>query len=521
MDPAARTLPGLLERAARSFPDRIAAVEGTTRLSFAELLAQVHRMANLLHARGIRRGDRVALMMPPSVPHLIAYFGTALLGAIPVAFHVRESEPTLRRIADSIMPRLLVYDVAYQAKAEALLADAPQIAGRVRAVSTLAADPGGAPDAPLIPRDLALYPADHDRIALSPDDIATIVLSSGTTGLPKGVIHTHGSVTGGVEQGAEYMGHGPEAATINIFTTAFVGWLNCTLPQLHAGSKIVYLPKWDPAEYLRTIATERITCFILVPTMWRMLLAAGPEAHDLSSVTRVGFAGEAIDAETMRAIRARVCDRVMNTYGTTETGPWGGCTIMLPEDYARGGDLRSIGRAAFGVGIRVIAPGGAVDDVLSPGTEGELILRGPSLAAQIWDRPELTRKVFDNGWWRSGDLATMDADGYITLSGRVDDMIISGGINIMPGQIEDLLLTHASVRECAVAGVPSADWGQEITAFVIAQGRPDEAALRAHLTASDLSHYKHPRRYVFLDDLPKGHTGKINRKALKESLAKV
>jgi len=519
MEPAARTLPALLDRAARLFPDRVAAVEGDCRLTYTELQGQVRRMANLLRISGVARGDRVALLMPPSVPHLVTYLGIGLLGAVPVAFHVRESGQTLRKIAESIKPRLLVYDVAYADTAEALLRQVPQIRGRVRAVSTLAPDPGGPEGVPVIPRDLAVMPDSLGPVTVTPEDIGAIVLSSGTTGLPKGVVHTHGSLTGGLKQGADCMGGTNRDAIINIFTTAFVGWLNCTLPQLHSGAKIVYLPKWDAVQYLETIAVERITFFILVPTMWRMLMAAGPEHHDISSLRGVGFAGEPMDAETMRAIRARVCDRVFNTYGTTETGPWGGCTIMRPEDYDRGGDLRSIGRPADSVEMRVIAPGGDIAQPLPVGAEGELVVHGPSLAIGIWDRPDLTAKAFDNGWWRSGDLAVMDGQGFVTLSGRVDDMIISGGINIMPGSIEDALLTHPGVRECAVVGLHSHEWGQEITGFIVPEGDVCARNLRDFLGSTDLSPYKHPRRYVFVDALPKGNTGKINRKALKQTYA--
>jgi len=523
------TIPALLRRSAARFGLREALVEGDIRLTHAELLDQALRMAALLQAQGVRRGDRVALLMPPSVAHTIAFLGCAEIGAIAVSLHVRETGDTLAGIARLIAPRALIHDPVHADKARAVLEAGAGIGLSITATSTLSPDAGPEPTTPAalcIPRDLARYPAQHAATRVWPQDTAAIVLSSGTTGLPKGVMHSHGTLCASARAGMRYLGETPDTAGMNIFSTAFIGWFNCTLPFLRAGGKVVFLPKWEPSDYLRTVERERITSFILVPTMWRMLLAAQPGAHDLSSLRQVGFAGEAMDPSTLERIRKTVCARVMNTYGTTETGTWGGCTVMLPEDYAAGADLRSVGRAAEGVEIRIIAPGGAIDQPLPPGTEGELVIRGPSVASRIWERPDLEARVFKDGWWRSGDLAVMDAQGLVTLAGRIDDMIISGGINIMPGPIEEALLAHPQVHECAVLGLPSPDWGQEVTACIVpvstapAESSLDAGVLADHLARTGLAGYKRPRRFVFLKDLPKGNTGKVSRKLLRERLTK-
>ena len=515
------TIPALLRLSAARYGPREALVEGGIRLTHAELLDQALRMAALLQAQGVRRGDRVALLLPPSVVHAIAFLGCAEIGAIAVSLHVRETGDTLASIARLIAPRTLIHDPVYADKARAVLEACGGITLSITATSTLS--PDAAPQTALcIPRDLARYPAQHVATRVWPQDTAAIVLSSGTTGLPKGVMHSHATLCASARAGMRYLGDAPDTAGMNIFSTAFIGWFNCTLPFLHAGGKVVFLPKWEPSEYLRTIAREQITTFILVPTMWRMLLAAQPGAHDLSSLRQVGFAGEAMDPATLERIRTTVCARVMNTYGTTETGTWGGCTVMLPEDYAAGADLRSVGRAAEGVEVRIIAPGGAIDQPLPPGTEGELAIRGPSVASRIWERPDLEEQVFRDGWWRSGDLAVMDGAGLVTLAGRIDDMIISGGINIMPGPIEEALLAHPQVRECAVLGLPSPQWGQEVTACIVpvspTQSDLDAGVLEDHLARTGLAGYKRPRRFVFLEDLPWGNTGKVSRKLLRARL---
>ncbi|MGY6537009.1 MAG: class I adenylate-forming enzyme family protein [Pararhodobacter sp.] len=519
------TIPLLLRHSAARFGTGEALVEGNIRLTHGALLDQALRMGAMLQALGVRRGDRVALLMPPSVAHAIAFLGCAEIGAIAVSLHVRETGETLARIARTIAPRALIHDPVYADKAHAVLEAGAGIARTIHAVSTLTP---AAPDAqtPCIPRDLAHYPADHSATRIWPQDTAAIVLSSGTTGVPKGIMHSHATLCASAGAGMRYLGDTPDTAGINGFSTAFIGWFNCTLPFLRAGGKVVFLPKWDPDNYLAAIAGERITTFILVPTMWRMLLAAGPEKHNLSSLRRVGFAGEPMDPATMRRIREIICPAVMNTYGTTETGTWAGCTVMLPQDYANGADPRSVGRAAKDVEIRIIPAGGNIDHPLPPGSEGELVIRGASVAQRIWEQPTLEARVFDRGWWRSGDLAVMDAAGFVTLSGRVDDMIISGGINIMPAPIEEALLSLPQVRECAVLGLPHPQWGQEVTACIVpAQGSAgtrgdlDAARLLKHLETAGIAGYRRPRRFVFLDDLPKGNTGKVSRKLLRQRIA--
>jgi acyl-coenzyme A synthetase/AMP-(fatty) acid ligase len=307
------------------------------------------------------------------------------------------------------------------------------------------------------------------------------------------------------------------AISVNTFTTAFIGWYNCTLPFLYGASKIIYLSRWDPQEFLQTIEREKVTVCFLVPTMWRMLLreAAGKD-YDLSSLERIGYAGEPMDTRTMAELRRKICPNVINTYGTTESGSWGGCTVMLPEDYVGDARIESVGRPGMEVEIRVIRPGGPVDEPVPRGEEGEILISGPSVAGQLWEQPALSRRIFDGRWWRSGDVGRMDEDGYVYLKGRVDDMIITGGINVFPGEVEDALLSHPKVSECAVIGLPSEHWGQQVTAFVICTGIVTADELMEHVDRTSLSSYKKPREYRFVDELPRGNTGKVSRKLLRD-----
>lgn len=519
MSDQALTLRDLVRRAAERYPDNEAVVDSTSRYTYSELLDRIERMAKLLHTKGVRKGDRIALLMPPSASHVIALFGAIELGAIPCALHAREAENTLLAIIERLSPRVLVYDGAFAQKAQSLLNKSCLISAAIRSVSAITPQDQvtTGPD-PIIPAGLDQYKLDFEPMPVALDDTAVIALSSGTTGIPKGVMHTHRTLVASGRCGAPYMSAHSKACSINIFTTAFIGWYNCTLPFLYGGSKIVYLSQWDPKSYLQTIQDENATVCFLVPTMWRMLLRENPQSFDLSSLERVGYAGEPMDTATMAQIRKLICPSVINTYGTTETGSWGGCSVMMPQDYADKSKIESVGKPGTGVEIRVINPSGSVDDVVAAGEDGEVIFSGPSVANQLWEQPALGRKIFQQGWWRSGDMGSMDEQGYLYLKGRIDDMIITGGINVLPGQIEEAVLSHPAVSECVVIGLPSQQWGQQVTAFVTCCEQISGEELAEHVNQSALSSYKKPREYRFVEQLPRGNTGKVSRKLLRDQV---
>ena len=460
-------------------------------------------------------------MMPPSVSHLIALFGAIELGAIPVALHVRESESILAEILERISPRVLVYDGAFSEKAASLCKQVPFITASICSESGITPrEKLSSTSDPLIPGDLDNYELDFEPMPVSADETAVIALSSGTTGIPKGIMHTHRTLVASARNGALYTEATEDSTTINIFTTAFIGWYNCTLPFIYGASRLIFISQWDPQGILETIQNEKVTVFFLVPTMWRMLISNNIEDYDFSSLQRVGYAGEPMDSSTMTVIRDKICSKVVNTYGTTETGSWGGCTVMLPEDYESGINLESVGKAAEGVEVRIIEPGGRTDQVVPAGEEGEVIFRGPSVASQIWEQKEIADKIFDNGWWRSGDQGVLDKDGYLYLQGRLDDMIISGGINVLPGQIEETILGHPAVNECVVLGLPNEKWGQQITAFILKKEEVSAEELAEHVNNSSLSAYKKPRTYYFMDKFPRGNTGKVSRRLLFDQISK-
>jgi acyl-CoA synthetase (AMP-forming)/AMP-acid ligase II len=223
-----------------------------------------------------------------------------------------------------------------------------------------------------------------------------------------------------------------------------------------------------------------------------------------------------MDQATLNRIRERISPHVINIYGTTETGSCSAGTVMFEEDMTKPGKLSSVGKPLLNADLRVIVPGGDADDEVPPGEAGEVIIRGPSVAGAVWDDAEATRRIFRGPWWYSGDLGRIDADGYLFLEGRTDDMIVTGGINVLPARVEGVLLTHPSVAEVAVVGVLDETWGQRITAFVVCKAEGlDAEQLDRFVRDSDLSDYQRPRSYVMVPALPRTATGKLDRRALR------
>ncbi len=522
------TVREMLHRCAKWFPNNEAVVDETTRYTYKELLEKAQQCATLYHELGVRKGDRVAFMLYPSTVHCIALFAAFELGALPVALHIRESVKALSLTIDRLSPRVLVYDASMEGVAQKLLKLCPEVTGAVRATSSVPAQPHSdvKPSAE-IPADLGNYKMDFEPMPVYETDPVAIVLSSGTTGIPKGIVHSNRTFVEGA-RGAVYNYNGikPTDAFLNIFTTSFIAWFNSSLPFFNVGAKVVFRTKWDPIVYLEAVQDEKVTAPFLVPTMWRMLFEQGADRgdYDLSSVKVALFSGEIMDPHTLKKIRESICSRVINIYGTTESGASAGA-VMFEEDMI-GERLASVGKAMLNADIRVIRPGGTRHDEVPNGEAGEVIIRGPSVANLVWDNPAIARKIFEpdgaDTWWHSGDMGHFDEEGYLYLEGRTDDMIISGGINIMPGRVEDVLRSHPDVAEVAVVGVPHPEWGQRVKAFVISK-RTDltEAKLDQFMKDSDLADFQRPRMYEFLNDLPRTATGKIHRKELREKSRKV
>jgi fatty-acyl-CoA synthase len=514
------TVVNAFDRVARWFPDNEAVIDSSSRLTFRMLDEQSRRCAALLASLGAERGEPIAILAAPTSIYLVAWFGAIRFGAVPMVLHTRESAAVLARICAKMKPTILIYDASMEAAAGAIAAENPGLRALVRATSGLAAEPApGVEAAATIPADLARFPADMPLADPAEDDPAIIVLSSGTTAVAKGVVHSHRTLIENARCNLYlYGGIKPSDRSVVPLSTAFIGCYNGWLPFLNVGGCTIFMERFELAQLAPLVEREKATHVFLTPTLWRRFLASNVAGVDFSSVRQIGFAAEPMDAATLRQLRDQISPNVVQMYGSTEAGA--AATCMWAEDMV-GERLVSVGKPMVNVDLRIVKPGGNPDEELPRGDTGEILVSSPSLAVGIWRDPEMTKTVFAEGrgkrWWRSRDLGRVDRDGFLFIEGRHDDMIISAGINVMPARVEDVLLSHPAVRECAVVGVPHPEFGEQIQAFIVASDSTlDQAALDRHVLASELSPYQRPRKYYFVSELPRTPTNKVSRKILRE-----
>jgi len=515
------TIPNSFARNARWFAGGESVVDSSTRLTYAELDVLSLRAASLFAGLGAQPGKPLALLCLPSAIYLVAWLGAVRLGALPMALHTRESAATLAGICRKMQPGILVYDASMEELVAGVSAHYPQLSALVKAHSALPAKRGETVRASAaIPGDLHRVEPKARLATPREDDPAIIVLSSGTTSLPKGVVHTHRSLIENARSNLYmYQGILPGDRSLVPLSTAFIGCYNGWFPFFNAGACTIFMEHFDLAAVPRLVRDERATHVFLTPTLWRRILNAEDAGANFRSVRLIGFAAEPMDAATLKRLREQISPNVVQVYGSTELGAAATC---ITAEEMLGERLISVGRPLVNSEIRVVTPGGKPDQPVPAGEVGEVLISSPSLAAGIWGDPEATAAAFvidgERRWWRSRDLGRMDDGGYLYLEGRRDDMIISGGINIMPARVEDVLLAHPGVAECAVIGVPSPEWGEEVQAFIVGRDpKLDAAAMEGHVRASELSPYQRPRVYHFVRELPRTSTNKVLRRTLRET----
>jgi acyl-coenzyme A synthetase/AMP-(fatty) acid ligase len=509
--PAIETLSDLFIRSAQWRGRDELFVDDDIRIGGAQALDEALRMARGFADNGAAPGEVIAYLCRSSARHAVAWFAAPLGGRIACSLHVRETPERLGQALAWLETKLLVHDDDLEAQAIAA------IAASGLAIRRISLGRRGGADADYAAIVAATAPLDVAAHRPKPEDIAAIVFSSGTTGKPKGITHSQKTLLEAAKGGQVVMGPiTPDSATLLYMQPSFAAWPIIVLPYVAGKAKVCFGKLFTPAAFLDACQRERITLAPLVPTMWRMVFEASPENYDLSSLTLVSISGEAPAPSDVQQLHDRICRNICCVYLSGEAFTASG-VMANTRDLMERGKIGSSGRPVVGADVRILAPGGGFDDEVPRGETGEIAISGPSLAVGYWKDPELTRQKFRDRWWRSGDLGRLDADDFLWVSGRLDNVINSGGIKVSGEEIEHALLSHPGVAQCAVVGEPDAQTGQRIEAFIVARGTPPASAeLDNYLRRErNLAGFKVPKAFHFIDAMPTGPTGKLFRRALR------
>ena len=487
-------------RNARRYPRKPALVFGDVRLAWGEVNERVNRFANGLAARGVARGDRVAILAQNDHRYLETYWALAKLGAIAVPLNYRLLERELSVLLDHSTPVALVAGRGYEETARRL---------GVERVISFDGDYEGL---------LAAAPGREPERAVGAGDPFAIMYTSGTTGLPKGALVTHGNLESNVYNQA--IADKADPADVNLVATLLyhMGALFMATTYTCLGCTNVVLESFEEALVLGAIAEERATTCLLVPTMLnRVLNHPDLESYDLRSLRLIFYGGSTIPVPVLRtAIDVFGCSFTQG-YGLTETIE---ATFLTADDHVLDGDpererrLASAGREAVNAEVRIL------DDSareLPAGEIGEIVIRSPSVIPSYWQAPEETREAIRDGWFFTGDVGYRDDDGYLFVVDRKKDVIISGGLNVYPKEVEEALYGHPAVLEAAVIGLPDDAWGEAVTAVVVLrEGHDaDERELIAHC-GERVAGFKKPKSVTFVDALPRNPSGKVLKRELRE-----
>ncbi|MBT2489758.1 long-chain fatty acid--CoA ligase [Streptomyces sp. ISL-96] len=496
-------------RRARKTPDRIAVVHEDRTWTYRELHQRVLRLAHALRALGTRRGDRVAYLGPNHPAFLETLFAVGALGAVFVPLNIRLAAPELAYNLSDSGSTVLIH-APEQAEAAGAAAAEAEVRHRI------ALDGAGAG---VIGYDELLAGGGTEPLdqTVAPDDHCMIMYTSGTTGRPKGAVLSHANIVWNsvnVLVDTDLAGDEVTLVAAPLFHTA---GLNMTcLPTLLKGGRVLLLPAFDPDRVLELVESERVTYMFGVPTMYDAL-AARPRwaATDLASLRTLNCGGAPVPARTIAAYLARGL-AFSQGYGMTEASP-GVLYLDREQTSAKAG---SAGVPHFFTDTRILLPDGRE---AAPGQSGEILVSGPNVMSGYWGRPEDTAAAFaDGGWLRTGDVARTDGDGYAYIVDRVKDMFVSGGENVYPAEVEDAILSHPAVGECAVIAVADEVWGEVGRAVVVlrpeADADADEDSILGHLRGR-LAKYKIPKSVVFAGDLPRTASGKIIKPAVRETYA--
>jgi long-chain acyl-CoA synthetase len=503
-----RVLGDIVAKQGRMLGDRTALIDAVSdrRYSFRELAERSARIANGLKALGVGPGDRVAMLLGNSPVCAELPFGITLAGAIMVNVNERLKQEEVAYILEDSGACAVITS---QGLLGALEAARDRLPG-LRHLVTVDGATSGTQDYESMLAEASPLPPEH---TVDPDATAMLIYTSGTTGRPKGVQLTHTNLISSATNWLMECYTDPDGAYLAVGPYYHSGCIS-HMAALMRGLTVVPAV-FDPAHVLDLIERHRITDTLLVPTMIAMLLQQ-PElldAHDLSSLRSVFYAASPIPKPVLVKALERFGPIFVQMYGLTETATLS--TILRKDDHRIGGDdrrLASCGRPVTHVEVRV----GTVETECAPGEPGEVLIRGGNVTPGYWDRPEATAATLVDGWMHTGDIGVWDEEGFLYVVDRKHDMIISGGANVYPSEIEEVLHEHPAIAEATVIGTPDETWGETVVAVVAR--RPGAELSEQDVIdycAERLAGYKKPRRVSFVDALPRSAIGKVDKPTLR------
>jgi len=484
-----------LTNSAREHGDRVALKLDDAELTYAQLDDASARVAGLLMEKGVEAGDRVGIMLP-NVPYFaVCYYGALRLGAVVVPMNVLLKKREVGFYLSDPEAKVLF---AWHDFAEAAEAGAEEAGTELVLV-----EPGE------FEQLLAGAEPMTDVADRSEDDTAVILYTSGTTGTPKGAELTHSNLARNVEISRGLFDLEEGAVILGALPLFHSFGQTCGLnTSIKAGGCLTLIPRFDPGKALEIIGRDGVQVFQGVPTMYAaMLNHPERDSYDTSSLEVCASGGSAMPVEVMKAFEEAFGCKVLEGYGLSETSPV--ASFNHPDRERKPG---SIGTPIEGVEMKVVDDDG---NEVAQGEPGEIVIRGHNVMKGYWNKDEATEESIREGWFHTGDMATVDEDGYFFIVDRKKDLIIRGGYNVYPREIEEVLYEHPAVREVAVIGVPHDDLGEEVGAAVaLKEGQEaSEDELRAHCK-EQVAAYKYPRQVWFVDELPKGPTGKILKREI-------
>ncbi|MDG3010166.1 long-chain fatty acid--CoA ligase [Rhodococcus sp. D2-41] len=513
----------LLEDSVRRYPDQIAVVHGERRLTYAQLDARSNQVANLLASRGVEPGDKVALSCPNLPEFPIIYYGILKAGAVVVPLNILlKAREIAYHLKDSEAKAYFCFEGTEDLPIGEYGRDAYEQATGCREFFLLPAD--SAVSTAARAQDLAAaledLPDRFESAVRGPDEVAVILYTSGTTGYPKGAELTHANMVLNALTANRLFDSNPVRHDTYLLTLPLFHSFGQTVTMnagLSVGATLVMMARFDAKSALRLMIDESITVFAGVPTMYWALLGAVDDVVEAEwiarTLRRAISGGAALPVEIHTRFAERFGVQILEGYGLSETSPL--AVFSDPERPSRPG---SIGIPVWGIDAKLVDKQGNTIDLV--GQVGELVLRGHNVMKGYHNRPDATAEVLRDGWLRTGDLARVDEDGFYYIVDRAKDMIVRGGFNVYPREVEEVLLTHEAVSLVAVVGVPDESHGEEIKAFVIlrqnAQLTEDELI---DWCRKQMAGYKYPRTIEFTTTLPMTATGKILKRELARETA--